>query len=162
MSRRGTSWLRRVGLLAGLASVGVALPAVAEPSSVPGSAATPTGAFLVRSSERRVRARLAQVQPAGAASLRRPRLGPPGWGELLRFEERVDVAARSREQALAAFFVGQDLLHGPTFASAPSVAESRGPAQFDPNPESPTLDLLGAGWAALQALAGRRQGSPAP
>ncbi len=156
MSRRGTSWLRRLGLLAGLASVGVAPPLPAEPSSVPGAPRRPRAPSSLGAPSGACARRLEQACPAGEALLAEAAPGTPGWGELLRFEERVDVAARSREQALAAFFVGQDLLHGPTFASAPTVAESRGPAQFDPNPESPALDLLGAGWAVFQALAGRR------
>jgi hypothetical protein len=145
-------------LLAGLGpGCVVASRVAAEPLPSP----TPA-AFFDSASERRVRAEIsrppAEAQPGLRAALRRPQ-APAG---LLRFEEQVDVAARTPRSAVAEAFAGQDLLHGPTFASAPTVAESRGPARFDANPESPSLDLLSAGLAGALALVKKLRGPGEP
>lgn len=154
VSRRGTSRLGWTGLLLGLAA-----PLLAEPASLPRPAGTPPPAFLARGSEARVRVWLAQAARPG---LRRSLASPQALSGLLRFEDRVEVAARSPERAVDEAFAGQDLRHGPTFASAPTVAESRGPARFDPNPESATVDLLGLGLLGVKALAGRLGRSAPP
>lgn len=150
---RGTSRLSWLGLLLGFAA-----PLLAEPSTLPRPAGTPPPAFLARGSEARVRVWLAQAAEPGLRRSLEPAWAPGG---LLRFEDHVEVAARSPERAVDEAFAGQDLLHGPTFASAPTVAESRGPARFDPNPESASLDLLGLGLLGVKALVGKL-GRPAP
>lgn len=152
---RSAAWL-----LTGLAPACATLSLLAEdprPSPSPAPAA-----FVDAASERRVRAQVARA-PAGGEADRRTSLrtwqAPPG---LLRFEERLEVTARSPRRAVEEAFAGQDLLHGPTFASAPTVAESRGPARFDANPESPSLDLLSAGLAGALALVKKLRGPGLP
>jgi len=80
---------------------------------------------------------------------------------LVVFGASGDLAMR---KLLPAVFhlAGQDLLHGPTFESAPTVAESRGPARLDANPESASLDLLGAGLAGAAALIKKLRGPGEP
>ena len=155
---RARSWRGAAWLMAGLAPGCVALSLLAEEASPSPAPA----AFLDPASERRVRALVSRNPVEAKPGLRAPLPGPPPPRGLLRFEDQVEVAARSPQDAVEQALAGQDLLHGPTFASAPTVAESRGPASFDANPESPSLDLLSAGLAGAVALIKKLRGPGEP
>ena len=160
LPRQARTWRVAAGLLAGLGLGCVASPSLAlEP--LPSPSPSPA-AFLGSASERRVRALVSQPPVGARTGLRAALQGPPAPPGLLRFEEQVEVAARAAGPAFEQYLAGQDLLHGPTFASAPTVAESRGPARLDANPESPSLDLLSAGLAGAVALIKKLRGPGEP
>ncbi len=156
LPRQARAWRVAARLLAGLGLGCVASSSLAlEPLPSPSPAA-----FLDSASERRVRALVSQPPVEAKPGLRAALQGPPAPPGLLRFEDQAEVAALA--PAFEQYLAGQDLLHGPTFESAPTVAESRGPARLDANPESASLDLLGAGLAGAAALIKKLRGPGEP
>jgi len=75
-----------------------------------------------------------------------------------RFQESIEVVARSPQMLLERFFGGVDLECGPAGGGAPSVEEMRGYRPHAP----PTADLMALAMALAGKVMGKVRGKPDP